>query len=488
VARYDLLLIDPSNHRLAVELMAAEEHANREAQVLDPLDWGPFFARLEQEPEGRQQWSDSRRGETARVVVTWWTDHVHRRHVQIVAGNGRDRSFRNLSSTRTDPRPPLWHLYPQGLFWRERDGRGEWWTVCRCGVAGPPARLGWMGECCGVCHDRQQEGVVSPKEVLAGTFMTFSGAGRPFAFSPDGHWLAEGAEAGVVRLIHLNGEARHHLPALEPAATWFTFSPDGQLLAAVCENRLVVTELESKEAVLDEEWSQQIHRVAFAPDGRALAVGGAAGLRIWQRGPDTAHWRLTYQDADEVNALAWSPDGQRLALAAGRQVRLFDLLCREKDPPLEPPLGSLHAFLDDLLFIDGGKGLLCLSSCGDLAGSWALSASLVGPGSSHFDGEVRHYDLSTRPPRLVASQRIADLSQGRFSPDGTRLAWLHSGEPTVRIRKAPFTGRDDRDDRVGWDLEARLVDLLFSPDGQTLATLASDGTLKLIPWRLLLEP
>lgn len=485
MARYDLLLIDPSNHRLAVELMAAEEHANREARVLDPLDPDPFFARLEREPEGRQQWSDSRRGETARVLVTWWTDHVHRRHVQVVAGNGRDRSFRTLTSTRTDPRPPLWHLYPQGVFWRERDGLGEWWTVCRCGVAGPPARLGWMGECCGVCHDRRQEGVSSPNEAPGGVFMTFSGPPRPFAFSPDGRWLAQGTEGDSVRLFDLTGAAFPPRGTIEhPAPTWLAFSPDG-LLAAACEDRLIVTDLQSKEVVLDHESSQQIHRLAFAPHGRALAVGGAAGLRIWQRDPDSAAWQITHQDSDEVATLAWSPDGQRLALAGGRQVRLLDLLSREKSPPLEPPLASLHAFLDDLLFVDAGKGLLCLSSCGDLAGSWALSSGLVEPGPGHLDGEVRRYNLSSHPPHLVASQRIPDLSHGRFSPDGTRLAWLHDADTSVRIRKAPFTGRDDR---VGWDLEARLVTLLFSPDDQTLATLAADGTLKLIPWRLLLEP
>jgi WD40 repeat protein len=73
---------------------------------------------------------------------------------------------------------------------------------------------------------------------------------------------------------------------------------------------------------------------------------------------------------------------------------------------------------------------------------------------------------------------------GKFSPDGQWLAWLYRDDPTVRVRPAR---QDGRTGRVGWDLEERPVGLTFSPDGSTIAVISSEGTIKLIPWRLLLE-
>jgi hypothetical protein len=40
--------------------------------------------------------------------------------------------------------------------------------------------------------------------------------------------------------------------------------------------------------------------------------------------------------------------------------------------------------------------------------------------------------------------------------------------------------------RVTWEPEGDIVDLAFSPDGQTLVTISQAGVVKLLPWRTLL--
>src|SRR5262245_44197996 len=153
MARHDRILVHPSRGRLVEELLLAQTRANEESAVLAPLgrhQWEEIAARISETAEGRQQWSDSRRGDTARVAVSWWTDQIGRRHYRVIGGHSRDGSCRNLTSTRTDQRPPLWHVYPERVFWRERAGVGEWAAVCGCGEAGTAAKLGCMGRCCAV--------------------------------------------------------------------------------------------------------------------------------------------------------------------------------------------------------------------------------------------------------------------------------------------------------------------------------------------------
>jgi len=91
-------------------------------------------------------------------------------------------------------------------------------------------------------------------------------------------------------------------------------------------------------------------------------------------------------------------------------------------------------------------------------------------------------DLAAMPPTLTSTHGLPGMAAGQLSCDGAWLAWANRGDvPLIRLSRL---GSADEGVRMGWDLEERFVGLCFSPDGQTLAAVGEDGTIKLVPWRL----
>ena len=147
-----------------------------EVRLIDPT-WGTLAAQVPP-----STWDllapclDAPEGVFAHVVsaaratlVCWWTDAVGRRHVWI-RDSDRRALYGDLPTEQrlSDgehgllPRHPLEWIAPAGSCgWRQRIlPSGEWsaeefLVVCRCGVAGTPVGIAWMGACCGPCHDRE---------------------------------------------------------------------------------------------------------------------------------------------------------------------------------------------------------------------------------------------------------------------------------------------------------------------------------------------
>src|SRR5436309_1692750 len=102
MAHFNLLLVAPTPSRLVDALLEATAAANHEVGLL-PLARNHFeelLPQLRAQREGRRQWSDAGHGDTARVALSWWTDHVGRVHYRIVAGSSRDGSYRQLRAAQ----------------------------------------------------------------------------------------------------------------------------------------------------------------------------------------------------------------------------------------------------------------------------------------------------------------------------------------------------------------------------------------------------
>jgi WD40 repeat protein len=200
--------------------------------------------------------------------------------------------------------------------------------------------------------------------------LTQTGAVLSVAFSPDGRLLATGGNdraarvwdaatgSQLQRLTHaspevtsvvFSGDGQHLLTGNSLAPTLWDiesgqrvreykvglfsrkayivlFSPDGQVVAGAYDGVAVWDTDKRKGTTLPKTALQSIKALAFSPDGKRLAAGGADGLvTLWNVGPKWERLR-TITNASEVTALAFSPDGRFLAIGTtASTTRVFEV-------------------------------------------------------------------------------------------------------------------------------------------------------------------
>ena len=137
---------------------------------------------------------------------------------------------------------------------------------------------------------------------------------QPFAFTPDGRYLAIAARAAVSLWdMRTGGLVPGQFGGHGPDVTGLSFTPDGRLMAGASGD---VWEVASRRRLAAFDPAPA---VALSPDG-ALAVGSDGAL--WDAGTGQYLGRL----AERARALAFTPDGRTLFWhAAGGQVSLFGI-------------------------------------------------------------------------------------------------------------------------------------------------------------------
>jgi WD40 repeat protein len=232
------------------------------------------------------------------------------------------------------------------------------------------------------------------------------------------------------------------------------FSPDGEVLAARADAKIVLWSLAKRNPVRVLE-QRSLGSIAFSADGDTLAVPDHNAIRLWDLSAARATSRLLPATGDTVLALTFSRDGELLASGgrdgtvlvwdAARATRLRLLLPPGTDVPEVRSAVLSTAFSPDRRWLVAGRA----------------------------DGTIGVWNASTwRAGRPLRTDGDA-VSKVLFSPDGGKLVAVNRGG---RAWLWDFRTRR-RIGRLGTGVD--VLSVAFSARGETLAVGDSEGTVQL---------
>jgi WD40 repeat protein/tRNA A-37 threonylcarbamoyl transferase component Bud32 len=201
--------------------------------------------------------------------------------------------------------------------------------------------------------------------------------------------------------------------------------------------------------------------VAFSPDGKRIASGSFdATVKVWDAatGQETLTLgavRGARGNTGPVESVAFSPDGKRLASASlNGTVKVWDLATGGETLTLNGQIGSLNC----VAFSPDGKRL-------------AFAVGIRGnPGSGRSTrGEVKVWDAATGGETLMLKGHTSLVTSVAFSTDVKRIA--SSDDETVTVWDAAT-------ERQTLSLKGAGGRVVFSPNGQRLASVGQNGTVK----------
>ncbi len=148
------------------------------------------------------------------------------------------------------------------------------------------------------------------------------------AWSPDGRYLAVGGSLYIdiwdTNEHRTTARLRNKISSSTRAVCW---SPDGQSLAAVQGNAVLIHRLKARPKTSHYRYGVPMLAVAWSPNGDYLASGGYdQAVHVW--GVRNDRLVIIYQGhIRPVSAIAWSPDSRRIASGAlAAPINVWDAL------------------------------------------------------------------------------------------------------------------------------------------------------------------
>ncbi len=289
-----------------------------------------------------------------------------------------------------------------------------------------------------------------------------SGSDRSVAISPDGKWFLTNDRSAVVELA--TGKEVRRLA--NPDGFHFVvaaFAPDGRMAAAggPAQNGAIIIlwdvatgkeirRLNSPGAGSANSTSYAPLRwIAFAPDGKTLAGGGAdQSVRLWDVATGNEVRRFTGDTQGRVQFVAFTPNN-KLLVSAGEDwvIRLWDVATGQLVRQLKGDIAMMR--------------VVALSPDGKLL----ASAGRI--------GTIHLWEVDTGKERCRWQAHRYDITSLAFSPASAVLASAAQWDPA--IRRWDMTGKEI--DPVAGHT-GRVEQLRFAADGKTLWSSGRDNQVR----------
>ena len=329
------------------------------------------------------------------------------------------------------------------------------------------------------------------------------------AFSPDGKALASGGPNSNRRdsTIELwNVATRQELATLKGSGSIgsIAFSPDSKTLASSSRN------INTPDSTIN-LWNVATHRelaalkgpyeitsVAFSPGGKILASGGLDGIiRLWNVA--TRQELATLKGhSSKIASVAFSPDGNTLASGSfDSTIKLWNIATDQQVAALKGHIEQVvsAAFSPDgtTVAIDANDNTIKLwnvathQELATLKGfrpmAFSPDGKILASGSGGGGGHIVFWDVATRQELAALKGHNGDGGDIVFSPDGKTLASVGWNSIT-RHSLIRLWNVATHQELAALEAPRVIYCLAFSPDSKTLASSSwnittPDSTLKL---------
>ena len=303
--------------------------------------------------------------------------------------------------------------------------------------------------------------------VLAETAIVSSGDGKKDLArnpQPTDIVLAANAETEVETAIKPTtrlGKGRVHRIA---------YSPDGKLIAVMGALGIWLYDAETLTEV--GMIPKGANAIAFSPDGGTLASGSWSDtVHLWEVSTQKRVGRLMSPRQRSVTTLAFTPDGNTLAVGYGKgDIVLWDMSTQQQTALLNTPSSVLWT----LAFSPNGQ-LLASGGYND------ATISLWYVPTQRLVGSFEEHARNTR-------RQTHGVSSVAFSPDGKTLASGSGFDDTVRLWDVATHSLITLLENSADEEYKGVHSVAFSPDGTILAAAGDDAKIQLWDMQIEREP